>query len=82
MPDVPPPKPEPLFRGLAISNDPFAFPHKEGAFEEPGMTLLDYFAAHSIPGLQATYGGASPEKIARYAYIQASAMLAERQAHK
>jgi hypothetical protein len=53
-----------------------------GAFAYPGMTLRDYFAAAALQGLLASssVGDALAEPdYAKAAYIQADAMLAERE---
>lgn len=59
-----------------IENPP-AFAHGEGenTYPQQGMTLRDYFAAHSLAGLSLT---GFPNDIATSAYEIADAMLAER----
>lgn len=60
------------------------------SFEQPGMTLRDYFAAKAADAIFGKYGfdtpfckDASPmPSIARYAYELADAMLAEREKSK
>ena len=49
---------------------------------QPGMTLRDYFAAQALNGLIAQSGGTAlssdVEQGAKYAYMMADAMIAER----
>ena len=54
--------------------NPSAFPVPDGA--SYGMDLRDYFAAKAMQALISFYD--KPENIAKYAYIQADAMLKER----
>ena len=45
----------------------------------PGMTLRDYFAAKAMHSILTTvYGSMNEKEIAKEAYLQADAMLAER----
>ena len=50
-----------------------------GPYTECGMTLLDYFAAASLAGYRASEAQILHEEIARLAFGDAKAMLAERQ---
>ena len=62
-------------------NNPYAFPIviPNHAAAEPGMTLLDYFAAKAMQSyLQAT-PLANPKDIAEWSYNMAEAMLKERE---
>lgn len=73
-------------------NNPPAFPtqtfHKQAAerdigisvTDSPGMTLRDYFAGQVLVGTmcQPTADTFSPDKLARYAFKVADAMLAAR----
>lgn len=45
-----------------------------------GMTLRDYFAAKAMQGMLAAGEGVPSEKLAKWAYDVADAMLAERDA--
>jgi hypothetical protein len=55
-----------------------AFPYEQRS--EPGMTLRDYFAAKAMQGISAnsTYDMRA-EATAQWAYMQADAMIAERE---
>lgn len=72
----------------AIKDGGPAFPVQErnmfGAHESQGMTLRDYFAAKAIQGFCANTHEqawtASPADFAEWAYLQADAMLAAREA--
>ena len=54
-----------------------AFPLPDGVHE--GMTLRDYFAAAALTGTLASGSGVSSADLAKSAYEDADAMLAERQ---
>ena len=60
----------PAFPGAA-SNERYA---------PQGMTLRDYFAAKAMQGMLAAGEGVPSEKLAKWAYDVADAMLAERDA--
>jgi hypothetical protein len=60
---------------------PGLHPSKECRFNDPGMTLRDYFAANAMQGILAsrnTPKSATNEEIARVSYYLADTMLKER----
>ena len=60
-----------------------AFPtHPEGALIHDGMTLRDYFAAKAMQSLISELADWKymPNEIAKFAYVQADAMLKARKA--
>ncbi len=46
--------------------------------KEPGLTMLDYFAAKAMQG-QLSHGGYSHEEVVHFSYKLAQAMLKERE---
>ena len=65
--------------------NPPAFPSEYlSGYRDEGMSLRDYFAAAALQGLLASFAGAdcrmpTPEALAKDAFQQADAMLAERE---
>lgn len=57
------------------------FPHPTGGFNagNGGMSLRDWFAGQAMAN-QYTHDGGQPDKVARWAYQVADAMLAARDA--
>jgi hypothetical protein len=49
------------------------------AAHQPGMSLRDYFAAAALKAWRTTLVAELPESVARWAYADADAMLAERE---
>jgi hypothetical protein len=56
-----------------------AFPH-ENVLSHRGMTLRDYFAAEAMHAVMTRSPHTPFSSVARYAYVQADAMMAEREA--
>jgi hypothetical protein len=57
---------------------PIVVDPKQSAIEFEGMTLRDFFAAHSLPLAAGYAGGGRPETVALLAYQFADALIAVR----
>lgn len=75
-------------RGLRILDEEGSLDRAKSEPSTPGMSLRDWFAGQALSGIWAQMAGVTPEglcpteeiplRLARAAYIQAEAMLAER----
>jgi hypothetical protein len=64
----------PLETWISDEDGQFPYPYSE----DPGMTLLDWFAGHALAGLVAGQTPGSEFDLARHSYDQAAAMIAEK----
>lgn len=64
---------------MGIDNSEPAFPVQDySKWQCHGMTMRDYFAAKAMQGMLAAGEGVPNEKLAKWAYDVAEAMLTER----
>lgn len=66
---------------MTAPENPPAFPVQDyGAFQYPGMSQRDWFAGMALAGMCAAPGGPIDQtEMARFSFVVADAMLAERE---